>query len=148
LYENPKVVSGCVAEHEGRILLCKRAIDPRLGYWTVPAGFMELGETVEEAARRETREEACATVRDLSLLAVVDVLEAGQVHVFYRGVLADGNYAAGEESLDARLYAPDELPWGEIAFRSGHIALEQFLSQRNSGKWRVHTAIATRTADI
>jgi ADP-ribose pyrophosphatase YjhB (NUDIX family) len=139
LYENPKLVVGCVTEYEGKILLCKRAIEPRLGYWTVPAGFMELGETLAQAAARETLEEACATVTLGSLLAIVDVIEAGQVHVFFRGTLDDGVYATGDESLDARLYAPDEIPWDEIAFASGRIALKQFLSQRESGIELVHT---------
>jgi ADP-ribose pyrophosphatase YjhB (NUDIX family) len=146
-YENPKLVVGCVIEHQGRILLCKRSIEPRLGYWTVPGGFMELSETLAEGAARETLEEACATVELGSLLAIVDVLEAGQVHVFYRGTLVDGQYAAGEESLDARLFSPEEIPWDEIAFRSGHIALRQFLSQRETGTELVFTAQATRSRD-
>lgn len=146
-YENPKLVVGCVTEYQGSILLCKRSIEPRLGYWTVPAGFMELGETLAQGAARETLEEACATVELGSLLAIVDVLEASQVHVFFRGTLLDGQYAAGDESLDARLFAPDEIPWDEIAFRSGHIALQQFLSQREAGTELVFTAQATRSRE-
>jgi ADP-ribose pyrophosphatase YjhB (NUDIX family) len=144
LYENPKLVVGCVAEYDGRILLCKRAIEPRLGYWTVPAGFMELGETLAQAAARETLEEACATVTLGSILAIVDVPEASQVHAFYRGTLEDGQYAAGDESLEADLYSPDDIPWDEIAFRSGHIALKQFLAQKEAGIERLHTEIALR----
>jgi ADP-ribose pyrophosphatase YjhB (NUDIX family) len=144
LYENPKLVVGCVTEYEGKILLCKRAIEPRLGYWTVPAGFMELGETLAQAAARETLEEACARVTMGSLLAIVDVIEAGQVHVFFRGTLDDGVYATGDESLDAQLYAPDEIPWDEIAFASGLIALKQFLAQRETGIERVHTESASK----
>ena len=146
LYENPKLVVGCVTEYEGKILLCKRAIEPRLGYWTVPAGFMELGETQAQAAARETLEEACARVTLGSLLAIVDVIEAGQVHVFFRGTLDDGVYATGDESLDARLYAPDEIPWDEIAFASGRIALKQFLAQREAGLEQVHTEQAGKTS--
>jgi ADP-ribose pyrophosphatase YjhB (NUDIX family) len=142
LYENPKLVVGCVTEYEGKILLCKRAIEPRLGYWTVPAGFMELGETLQQAAARETHEEACARVTLGSMLAVVDVVHAGQVHVFFRGTLDNGEYATGDESLDARLYAPDEIPWDEIAFPSGMIALKQFLAQRKTGIESVHTESA------
>ena len=144
LYENPKLVVGCVAEYEGSILLCKRAIKPRLGYWTVPAGFMEIGETLEQAATRETFEEACAKVTLGSLLAVVDVIHAGQVHVFFRGKLENGEFAAGDESLDTKLYASNEIPWDEIAFPSGVIALKQYLAQREAGIERVHTELAPR----
>jgi ADP-ribose pyrophosphatase YjhB (NUDIX family) len=144
LYENPKLVVGCVAEFDDRILLCKRAIEPRLGYWTVPAGFMELGETLAQAAARETLEEACATVTLGSMLAIVDVPEASQVHVFYRGTLDEGRYAAGDESLEAELWAPDDIPWDEIAFRSGQIALKQFLAQKEAGIEQLHTEIALR----
>lgn len=142
LYENPKPVVGCVTEHEGRILLCKRAIKPQLGFWTVPAGFMELGENLSQAAKRETWEEACAEVTLGSMLAVVDVIQAGQVHIFFRGWLAAPEYSAGVESLDARLYAPEEIPWDEIAFSSGHIALKQFLKQREAGIETVHYEVA------
>jgi ADP-ribose pyrophosphatase YjhB (NUDIX family) len=144
LYENPKLVVGCVTEYEGKILLCKRAIEPRLGFWTVPAGFMELGETLGQAAARETLEEACATISLGSLLAIVDVIHAGQVHVFFRGTLNNGEYATGDESLDAKLYAPEEIPWDEIAFASGQIALKQFLAQREAGIERIHTESASK----
>ncbi len=142
LYENPKPVVGCVTEHEGRILLCKRAIKPQLGFWTVPAGFMELGENLGEAALRETREEACAEVTLGPMLAVVDVIQAGQVHVFFRGKLATPEFAAGDESLDVMLYEPAEIPWDEIAFSSGNIALKQFLEQRKAGVEAVHYEVA------
>ncbi|MEJ2138494.1 MAG: NUDIX hydrolase [Gammaproteobacteria bacterium] len=143
-YQNPKVVVGCVTEFGNRILLCKRAIEPRLGYWTVPAGFMELGETLEQGAARETLEEACANIQVGSLLAVVDVLEAGQVHVFFRGKSIDGHYGAGDESIATSLYAPEDIPWPEIAFRSGYIALKQFFAQKETGTEWVHTETATR----
>jgi ADP-ribose pyrophosphatase YjhB (NUDIX family) len=143
-YENPKMVVGCVAEHQGQILLCKRAIEPRLGYWTVPAGFMELGETVAEGAARETLEEACAKVELGSLLAMVNVPDAGQVHIFYRGKLTDGAYGVGEESLDTQLFSPADIPWDEIAFRSGHIALRQFLTQRDAGVEHIHSETVHR----
>ncbi|MGI9289714.1 MAG: NUDIX hydrolase [Gammaproteobacteria bacterium] len=143
-YENPKLVVGCVTEYEGKILLCKRAIEPRYGYWTVPAGFMELGETLAEGAMRETLEEACANVELGSLLAVVDVVHAGQVHVFFRGKLIDGAYAAGDESLDTALFSPAEIPWEEIAFPSGTIALKQYLEQSAKGIEVVHSERAQR----
>lgn len=130
LYENPKVVVGCVVEHDNQILLCKRAIEPRLGYWTVPAGFMELGESLATGAARETREEACAEVRIGSLLAVLDVIPAGQVHIFFRARLAKPGYAAGSESLETQLFSPADIPWDDIAFTSSRVALEQFLLQQ------------------
>jgi ADP-ribose pyrophosphatase YjhB (NUDIX family) len=143
-YENPRLVVGCVTEHEGRVLLCKRAIEPRHGYWTVPAGFMELGETLAEGAARETLEEACANIELGSMLAVVDVVHAGQVHVFFRAKLIDGAYAAGDESLETELFSPAEIPWAEIAFPSGVIALKQYLQQKEAGIETVHTERAER----
>jgi len=132
-YRNPIPVVGCVAEHEGRILLCRRAIEPRLGYWTVPAGFMELDETLEEGAMRETREEACAEVRLGELFSIVNLPKAGQVHFFFRGALLGGKFGAGAESLETALFAPGEIPFEDIAFRSGVIALRRYLDGEGSG---------------
>lgn len=133
-YQNPKIVVGCVTEKDDRILLCKRAIEPRYGYWTVPAGFLEIGETIAEGAARETLEEACARVEIGHLFASVDVPEAAQVHLFFTGKLL-GDFAAGHESLDAGMFAKDEIPWDEIAFRSGYFALKKYLEDagRNNG---------------
>ncbi len=128
-YQNPLIVVGCVVEKDGKILLCKRSIEPRYGYWTVPAGFMELGETLAEGAARETLEEACAKVELGHMFASVDVIEAGQVHFYFKGKL-EGSFAAGEETLEARLFAEDEIPWDEIAFRSGKYALEKYFEDR------------------
>ena len=125
-YQNPKIVVGCVPERNGSILLCKRAIEPRHGFWTVPAGFMELGETIAQGAARETLEEACAEVRIGHLFASVDVVEAGQVHLFFTAELMS-DFAAGDESLDVQMFAKDEIPWDEIAFRSGTFALKKYL---------------------
>ena len=141
-YENPKLVVGCVATFEGRILLCKRAIAPRIGYWTLPAGFMELGESLAAAAARETLEEACAEVRIDGLLASINVLTAGQVHVFFRARLIEPVYSAGAESLDVQLMLPAEIPWAELAFTSNRIALEQYLSQTETGREFVWTGNA------
>ena len=143
-YENPTLVVGAVTEYEGRILLCKRAIEPRHGLWTLPAGFMELGETLAEGAARETLEEACANIELGSMLAVVDVVHAGQVHVFFRARLIDGAYAAGDESLEAELFSPAEIPWDELAFPSGMIALQQYLQQKAAGIETLHTERAER----
>ena len=132
-YRNPIPVVGCVPEYNGRILLCRRAIDPRLGFWTVPAGFMELDETLEEAALRETREEACAEIRLGELFSIVDVPRAGQVHFFFRGEVINGQFEPGAESLDVRLFDPEEIPFESIAFRSGIIALRRYLQAPGKG---------------
>jgi len=141
-YENPRLVVGCVAVYDGRILMCKRAIAPRLGYWTLPAGFMELGESLAQAAARETLEEACADVTIGPLLASVNILNAGQVHVFFRATLPEPVFATGEESLDVRLVAPADIPWDELAFTTNRIALEQYLWQERTGRRFVWTGNA------
>ncbi len=122
-YENPKIVVGSVVRHEGRILLCRRAIAPRAGFWTIPAGYLELNETPEEGARREAREEADADLELDRLLAVYAVSRISQVQLIYRARLADPVIAPGPESIEVRLFAPDEIPWGELAFPSVHWAL-------------------------
>jgi ADP-ribose pyrophosphatase YjhB (NUDIX family) len=133
-YQNPRLVVGCVPEHEGRILLCRRAIEPRLGYWTVPAGFMENGETLQQAAARETHEEALARVEVGSLLAVVHVLHARQVHVFFRAAMRNGEFGAGAESLEVKLVGPAEIPWDDVAFPSTEFALRRYLEDRAAGR--------------
>ncbi len=132
-YQNPLIVVGCVAEQAGNILLCKRSIEPRLGYWTVPAGFMELGESLAEGAARETREEALAEVEIGHMFASIDVVDAGQVHVFFTGRLK-GSYGVGEESLDVRLFAPGAIPWDELAFQSGRLALQKYIEDRGANR--------------
>jgi ADP-ribose pyrophosphatase YjhB (NUDIX family) len=132
-YQNPRLIVGCVPEHGGRILLCRRAIEPRRGYWTVPAGFMENGETLQEAAARESREEALAEVEIGSLLAVVHVLHAQQVHVFFRATLAKAEFGAGPESLEVELVSPEEIPWPELAFPSTEFSLRRYLEDRAAG---------------
>ena len=128
-YQNPIPVVGCVPERDGRILLCKRAIEPRYGYWTVPAGFLELGESTVQGAMRETREEACAEVEIGHLFAVVDVIDAGQVHFFYTAKLL-GDFSPGDESLEVQMFSEDEVPWDDIAFHSGRYALQKYFEDR------------------
>jgi ADP-ribose pyrophosphatase YjhB (NUDIX family) len=137
-YRNPRLVVGCVPEHERRILLCRRAIEPRRGYWTVPAGFMENGETLQQAAARESYEEAVADVTIGSLLAIVHVLHAEQVHVFFRAQLAAARYAAGPESLEVALVAPADIPWADLAFRSTDFALRRYLEDQAAGTEPCH----------
>jgi ADP-ribose pyrophosphatase YjhB (NUDIX family) len=129
-YENPRIVVGCVPELDGRILLCLRAIEPRRGYWTVPAGFMENGETLEAGAARECHEEALAQVEIGPLLALVNIPEAHQVHVFFRASLTSSVFGAGEESLDAKLVDTADIPWEELAFPSTRFALQCYLQAR------------------
>ena len=143
-YENPKVVVGSVVAHQGRVLLCRRAIEPRLGYWTVPAGFMENGETMQAAAARECYEEALARVEVGSLLAVVNVTHAGQVHVMFRARLEAPQFAPGPESLEVGLYEESEIPWNDLAFPSGEFTLRQFFADRGKGREDYHFTELTR----
>lgn len=117
-YENPRIVVGAVCTWEEKILLCKRAIEPRSGFWTVPAGFLECGESAEEGAAREALEEALATIEIESLLGAYSVPSIGQVHLFYAARLEGGRYGAGHETLDARLVPYEAIPWDDIAFPS------------------------------
>lgn len=115
-YENPKIVAGCIAEWDGRILLCRRAIEPRSGFWTFPAGFMELGESTEQAACRETLEEAKAVVERCQLYSVVSMPRISQVYMVFRAQLAAAEFAPGTESLEVELFDREAIPWGELAF--------------------------------
>jgi ADP-ribose pyrophosphatase YjhB (NUDIX family) len=133
-YENPRLVVGCVPDYQGQILICRRAIEPRLGFWTIPAGFMENGETLQQAAARECHEEALARVQIGSLLSVVHVLHAHQVHVFFRAVLPEPDFGAGPESLEVKLVAPEAIPWPELAFPSTAFTLRCYLEDRAAGR--------------
>lgn len=115
-YQNPNIVAGCIPEWEGKILLCRRAIEPRYGLWTLPAGFMENGETTEQAALRETLEEAGARVRLIGLYSLFSIPHINQVYMLFRGRIEDGVYAAGDETLECELFDADSVPWEELAF--------------------------------
>ncbi|HYZ61647.1 MAG TPA: NUDIX hydrolase [Acetobacteraceae bacterium] len=130
-YSNPKVVVGSVVVERGQVLLCRRAIEPRRGFWTLPAGFLEHGETLEEGAAREAEEEAGAAIRLDGILAVYSISRIGQVQVMFRARF-DGpaRFAPGDESLDVRLFSWDAVPWSELAFPSVRWALEAW---RRSG---------------
>jgi ADP-ribose pyrophosphatase YjhB (NUDIX family) len=123
-YSNPKIVVGAVVTHQDRILLCRRAIDPRKGYWTLPAGFLEEHETAEAGARREAMEEACADIVLEALLAVYSVPHISQIQLIYRARLAVAEFSPGPESLETRLFTWDEIPWEELAFPSVKWALD------------------------
>lgn len=137
-YQNPRIIAGTVPVWDGKILLCRRAIEPRYGYWTLPAGFMENAETTIEAAARETLEEALAEVTIDGLYSIIDVPHINQVHMFYRATLVNGSFGAGEESLESRLFAADEIPWDEISFPTVKRTLEFFLSEMPSGNFGLH----------
>ncbi|MBV1871910.1 MAG: NUDIX hydrolase [Gammaproteobacteria bacterium] len=125
-YQNPRIIAGCIVEHNQQILLCKRAIEPRKGYWTLPAGFMENGETIEAGAVRETWEEALAKVSDPQLYTLFNLPHISQVYVFYRGALQSGAFGVGEETLESRLFPESEIPWDELAFPTVHKTLKHF----------------------
>ncbi|WNW11549.1 NUDIX hydrolase [Pseudomonas sp. DTU_2021_1001937_2_SI_NGA_ILE_001] len=138
-YQNPNIVAGCLVTVGDQVLLCRRAIEPRHGYWTLPAGFMENGETIEQAARRETVEEACASLHELQLYMLIDVPHINQVHVFYRGELAEGGFAAGVESLEVQLFDEADIPWDDLAFMTVRRTLECFFADRRKQHYPVHT---------
>ena len=134
-YLNPKIVVGCLPIWEGRrVLLCKRAIEPRYGFLTPPGGYMENGETVEQGSLRETAEEANATVELGDLHAVYSVPHIGQVFLFFLAELKNLDFSPGVESLDVRLFAEEEIPWDEIAFNSARFALERFFGDLKTGR--------------
>ena len=137
-YSNPKMVIGCIPEWENKILLCKRAIEPRRGYWTPPAGFMENAETTSEAALRETLEEASARVEIGDLFSMLSVPQVNQVHLFFRARLLDLDFAPGIESLEVALFDEAEIPWKEIAFRTISTTLRYYYEDRKLGRYGCH----------
>jgi ADP-ribose pyrophosphatase YjhB (NUDIX family) len=143
-YQNPKLIVGTLAEWEGRLMLCRRAIEPRYGYWTLPAGFMENGESTAEGAERETREEAGARIEIGEACSMISVPHANQVHVFYRARLKDIAFAPGEESLDVALFAPEAIPWADIAFKTVEMTLRHWIEDRSQGRFGFHTASLAR----
>lgn len=147
-YQNPNIVAGCVPVWGTQVLLCRRAIEPRLGYWTLPAGFMENGETIEQAACRETLEEACARVRALSIYTLIDVPHISQVHVFFRAELQDLDFCAGEESLEVRLFEESEIPWSELAFRTVRRTLECYFADRRTQAFPVRSEAVAPQAPL
>ena len=146
-YQNPKLVIGSIPvwelHGEPRVLLCKRAIEPRRGYWTLPAGFMENDETTSDAALRETLEEAEARIELHGLFSLLNVPHVNQVHLFYRATLLDLDYAAGLESLEVKLFTENEIPWDEIAFLTVGHTLKFFFADhkkiKDGGTYGFHT---------
>ena len=137
-YQNPKVVSGCILEWEDKILLCKRATEPRSGYWTLPAGFLENNETVSEGALRETREEANAQSDDIKLFFMCDLRHISQIYMMYLGKLSKGEYSAGPESMEVKLFSESEIPWDDIAFSVIEKTLKLYFEDKKNGNFSIH----------
>ena len=137
-YENPLTVVGTVPVLGDRVLLCKRNIEPRWGKWTLPAGFMELDETTAQGAARETDEEAGAQFEMGPLFSLLNVPRVGQVHLFYRATLLSDQFNPGFETLEARLFAEEEIPWDELAFRTVKETLERYFADRKAGGFGLH----------
>ena len=139
-YHNPKIVAGCIPEWNGDILLCRRAIEPKLGLWTFPAGFMEIGESIEQAAARETLEEAQAQVERISLFAVLSLPHIGQAYLVFRGPMSSPDFGAGEESLEVQLFSLNTIPWDQIAFPVVKDVLRRYVEDVARGRFQVHVA--------
>ncbi|RMG84329.1 MAG: NUDIX domain-containing protein [Bacteroidetes bacterium] len=137
-YQNPRIIAGCLPVWEDKVLLCRRAIEPRKGFWNVPAGFLENGETVEAGACREVWEEACARVEIIGIHALYSIPRINQVYIHFLGTLVGGNFGVGEESLESRLFTEAGIPWDDIAFHSSEFALRRFFEDRQKGIRRVH----------
>jgi ADP-ribose pyrophosphatase YjhB (NUDIX family) len=137
-YENPLNVVGTVPHWGEQVLLCKRNIEPRWGKWTLPAGFMELGETTAEGAARETDEEAGAQIELGELFTLMNVARVGQVHLYYRARLLSKQFNPGFETIEARLFTEDQIPWDEIAFRTVRETLEHYFADRRRGQFGFH----------
>ncbi len=143
-YQNPRIIAGCVPVYDNRVLLCRRAIEPRHGYWTLPAGFMENGETTIEGALRECVEEANAEIVAPQLYTMIDIPQINQVYVFFRGELRNLEFSPGLESLEVALFAECDIPWGNIAFPSVKSTLEYFFSDLKTGQFQVRTETIRR----
>lgn len=138
-YQNPKIVVGAIPVWEGRFLLCERAIEPRKGYWTLPAGYMENGETLQEGAARETWEEACATVAIGDLYTVFNLAHINQVYMFFLSEMVNSDYAVGDESSDVGLFSEEDIPWDQLAFPTIGRTLKFYLQDRKTGDFPVRT---------
>ncbi len=137
-YQNPKIIAGCLPVYEDKVLLCRRAIEPRLGFWTLPAGFMENYESTEQAALRETREEANAEVRILSLYTLTSIVHVNQVQLIYLAQMDKPEYSISSESLEVALFAEHEIPWDQLAFHTIKNALTHYFEDRRQGTYPLH----------
>jgi len=138
-YQNPRVIAGCIPAIGDQVLLCKRAIEPRHGFWTLPAGFMENGETTLDGAQRECMEEAKASIENPELSCVFDIPHIHQVYIFYRGTLSNMNFGPGEESLEVELFRESEVPWSELAFPVIELALHHYFEDFKRDNHQIRT---------
>lgn len=138
-YHNPKIIAGCLPVWEDKILLCKRAIEPRYGLWTLPAGFMENDETLEQAAERESLEEANTNLSIDNLYTIISLPHVNQVYIMFRAQLNDLKFAPGIESLEVELFKESQIPWKELAFGTIQMTLDLFFEDRKNGVFPVHT---------
>lgn len=137
-YVNPKIVVGCVPEWQGRVLLCRRAIEPRKGFWTMPAGFMENGETARDGALRETLEESQAAVEMGELIVLISIPNINQVHMMFRGQLLSDHHGPTTESSEVRFFSEEEIPWDTLAFRTVQHTLKRYFEDRARGVHSLH----------
>lgn len=137
-YVNPKVICGALAIWQDKVLLCRRAIEPRYGLWTLPAGYMELYETMEQGAARETREEAEAEVEVEQLYCMYNIPRIGQIYVLFKSHLIDGKFGAGEETIESRLFSEDEIPWDDLAFPSVERTLRHYFADHKNHQFPLH----------
>lgn len=144
-YVNPKVICGALALWEGKVLLCRRAIEPRYGLWTLPAGYMELFETMEQGSARETREEALAEVDIEQLYCMYNIPRIGQIYVLFKAQIINGQFGAGEETLESRLFSEEEIPWDQLAFPSVERTLRHYFADLKQQHFPMHLeTIGTR----
>ncbi len=146
-YQNPKVVTGCIAQWQDKILLCRRAIEPKQGLWTLPAGFMENEESNRDGAARETFEEANARLTDMTLFSVFSIAHISQVYTMYRANLVDGEASAGIESLDVALLSENEIPWQQLAFKVVEENLKLYYQDKAAGGFKTHYGEIIRLND-
>jgi ADP-ribose pyrophosphatase YjhB (NUDIX family) len=138
-YRNPRIIVGSLPAWGDEVLLCRRAIEPRHGLWTLPSGFMENAETTAQGAIRETLEEACARIELGDLYTLISVPRVNQVHIVYRARLLDLDFAPGAESLEVELFGENEIPWAQIAFRTIEQTLRHYFADRSAGQFVIHT---------
>ena len=139
-YQNPKLVVGTIAEKDGRVLLCRRAIEPRYGYWTLPAGYMENDESTGQAAARETREEAGAKIELGEPFSMISIPYVNQVHLFYRAKLLELDFQPGDETLEVAMVEESQVPWKELAFRTVSMTLKFWFEDRRAGAFGFHAS--------
>lgn len=137
-YVNPKVICGALALWQNKVLLCRRAIEPRYGLWTLPAGYMELFETMDQGAARETREEAEAEVEIEQLYCMYNIPRIGQIYVLFKTQIVAGQFGAGEETIESRLFSEDEIPWEDLAFTSVERTLRHYFADRKNNQFPLH----------